>query len=130
MRRPHRIPISYDLVQFGVPRSGLGEALAAGFARLGTLKGVKNKDGVEGGGGCAAYGKLIETLRRLADSLDEVRSVIKSFIARLSFAASDESHRPLWTLRPEQAIKYSFACPSIARHNMYIIQFYNMTRRT
>ena len=46
--------------------------MATGFARHGTLKGVEIKDGVDGGDGRAAYGKLVETLRRLGDSLDEV----------------------------------------------------------
>lgn len=48
--------------------------MATGFARHGTLKGVEMKDGVESDGERAAYGKLVETLRRLGDSLDEVRN--------------------------------------------------------
>lgn len=73
--------------------------MATGFARHGTLNGVKSKDGVEGSGGRAAYGKLVETLRRLADSLDEVRNGISFFlacVARLRY------HYVTWILGPEQ----------------------------
>lgn len=73
LRQPHRIQTLYILGQFGVPRSGLGGELATGFARHGTLKGMEVEDGVDGGRGRASYGKLVEMLRRLGDSLNEVR---------------------------------------------------------